>query len=397
MHRLIVTAIACFCLVPGFAQHQTDKLARYSLDFTLSQTNFVDSIAIEWTGGQVYLPVEINGKRYRFLFDTGAGQTLIFSDTPIDGCQSAGQIVSVDAIGRRDTVTMTTLPPLTLGNITFTGCQATVQQRAVHRNNLDGIIGFDIINKGLNAKIDVRAGLLILSDRRDFFDTEAGYEARYRLHYHVPYIILNPFAKYKAPTLFDTGSRQFYVINDNQLDEALDGRTRLPGLQVDGRVRGRYAIGHSGTEPEGDVTFLTLNAMKWGDFLFSDVSAMTTQGGSHLGAAVLSYGSVTFNPRRRRAKFQPFDDATFCSVANKPFDIAFIAVDGLPAVGLVREGCDAFQQGLRYGDIILSIDNRPVRSFSQFIAWPFEKGRSYRFTVRTRNGETRQVEWVRLP
>ena len=397
MHRLIAIATVCVCWMLALGQRPTDKLARYSLDFTLSQSDFVDSIAIEWSHGQVFLPVEINGKRYRFLFDTGAGQSLIFNDTPLTGCTPAGQIISVDAIGRRDTVQMTIMPPFTLGNTTFTGCKATVQRRAVRRSNIDGIIGFDIIAKGLQAKIDVNAGYLILSDRKHFFDAEGGYETRYKLNYHVPYIVINPFARYKEPTLFDTGSRQFYVINAQRLDDALGGHSRLPGLRVDSRTIGRYAIGHSGAEPEGVVSFLTLVAMKWGDFIFSDVSVMTSQGGSHLGAAVLKYGAVVFNPLRRKVFFQPYNNGAFCNVSNQPLDIAFIAENGRPVVGLVREGSIPFQAGLRSGDTILSIDNRPVTSFHQFMVWPFLKGRTYQFTVRSREGQLHHVDWVRLP
>lgn len=397
MKRLLVMTMVCAGWLLGMAQRPAEKLARYSIDFTLSKTDFVDSIAIEWDRGQVFLPVVIGGKDYRFLFDTGSGQAVVYDDLPIPDCQSAGQIISVDAIGHRDTVQMLTLPPITLGSVTFTGCQATLQHRAVRRKNIDGIIGFDIIAKGMNAKIDVQAGLLILSDNRDFFDAEEGYETRYKLNYHVPYIELNPFGRFKEPTLFDTGSRQFYAINKGSFDKGMRGASYMTGVQIKSRTRGRYAFGHQGLEPEGEVVFLTLDAMKWGDFLFSDVNVITTQGGSHLGAALLSHGAVVFNPRRRRVRFEPYSHQNTLSVNNHQPDIAFIAENGRPAVGLVRDGSEPWAQGFRSNDIIIAIDGRSVVSFPQFIAWAFERGRTYRFTVMRSDGSMHEVNWMRLP
>ena len=153
------------------------QLARYRYDFTLNRSNFVDSIAIEWERGQVLLPVEIGGKTYRFLFDTGAAQAVVYADSPIDGCRPAGLIRSQDATGAMDTVQLVTLPPITLGQLTLTGCQATIHRRPVAGRNIDGIVGFDLINRGLSAKIDVRNRLLILTDRKDFFRNEQAFPA----------------------------------------------------------------------------------------------------------------------------------------------------------------------------------------------------------------------------
>ena len=382
-------------LLSAVAAHA--QLSRYSLDFEVSPTNFVDSIAIEWQGGQVYVPVCIEGKNYRFLLDTGSGQAVVYQDRPISGCQSAGHIVAVDAIGRRDTVEMVTLPPLTLGTVTFSGCQATVQKRVVKRSNIDGIIGFDIVAKGLNTKIDVKNRLLILSDRKNFFDQEEGFETRYKLNYHVPYVDLNPFGRFHEPTLFDTGSRQFYSINRESFDKGTRGATTIMGVTVNEKTTGRHAIGNYGAEPDGEVLFLTLDAMKWGDFMFSDVSVITTQGGSHLGAALLDYGAIVFNPKRRRVRFEPYSGSGFCSVNNVSMDIAFISENNRPVAGVVRMGSQPYELGFRSGDMIIAIDNKPVTSFVEFTNWGFLRGREYVFTVKGRDGSLREVRWVRVP
>ena len=392
MKRLLLF-LALVAACDGMAQ----KLARYRLDFELSQRDFVDSVRIEWDRNQVYVPVTIDGQVYRFLLDTGSGQAVVYDDTPIEGCLPAGQMRSLDAIGRCDTVEVVTLPPLTLGTVTFTGCRATVQHRPVRGRSFDGIVGFDIIARGLNVKIDVRDSLMIVSDRKNFFEQEAGYEAPYKLDFHVPYIEISPFGRYKERTLFDTGSRQFYAINKGSFDQGMNGAAGMLGVQIQNISEGRHAIGNFGAEPEGEVVYMTLDAMKWGKFVFSDVETMTTQGGSHIGADILNYGAVVFNPRRKRVKFMPYNEEASCSVVSKLPDIAFVSDNGQPAVGVVRQGTLPYQQGFRSGDIIIAVEGQPVKDFTEFITRAYEVGREYRFKIVDRQGREKEVRWVRIP
>ena len=397
MRRLLPILLMTIGWLVGWAQKSTLQLARYSLDFTLSESDFVDSIDIEWNHGQLFVPVVIGDSTYRFLFDTGAGQAVIYDDTPIPNCQPAGFIRSFDAVGRCDTVPMVVLPSLTLGKITFTGLQATVQHRRVKRRNIDGILGFDIIAKGLNVKIDVKNRQMILSDRKDYFKDEGGYEARYKLNYHVPYVELSPFGRFKELTLFDTGSRRFYSINIKSFDRGMNGATDMMGVIIEDRAQGRHAIGHSGTEPEGEVCFLTFDALRLGGYVFSNVKTLTTQGGSHIGAALLNYGAVVINGKRKRMYFQPYDEGHTCVVNNDRPDIAFVDEGGNASVGIVRQGSEPWKQGFRQGDLIIQIDGRPVGSLANFTSWGFLPGREYRFTVVNRQGQQKEVKWVRMP
>ena len=373
------------------------QLLRYTTDFGVSASNFADSIAIEWRGEQVYVPVGIGGQTYRFLLDTGSGQTVIYEDSPfLNQCREAGFMLAHDAIGATDTVHVMAMPPMTLGQLTLTDCRATLQRRAVEGRRFDGIIGFDLVCHGLSMKIDVAQRLLVLSDRRDFFDDEPGFDVKYRLNFHVPYVSIVPFGKYSEEVLFDTGSRKFYAINKRSFDSGEEWLAEPLGQQIEGRSTGRHAIGNYGAEPLGEVVFLALDRLRMGDVTFTDVHTVTTQGGSHLGALVLEQGAVVFNPRRKRLHFEPYDGSSTLRVANKQLEIAFVAERGMPVVGLVWEQGEPYRLGFREGDLVVAIDDRPVRDVVQFNNWGFEPGRSYRFTLRDRQGRQRTVSWVRL-
>lgn len=372
------------------------QLARYRYDFTLNRSNFVDSIAIEWERGQVLLPVEIGGKTYRFLFDTGAAQAVVYADSPVEGCRPAGLIRSQDATGAIDTVQLVTLPPVSLGHLTLTGCQATILRRPVAGRNIDGIIGFDLINRGLSAKIDVNHRLLILTDCKDFFRSEQTFSTRYKLKYHVPYVKVSPAGRYKEYTLFDTGSRSLYGISRQSFDACRAKIGAEADSLIEGRSQGRHAIGHFGSERLSEVFFLHLQRLSAFDHAFCDVHTVTTQGESHLGAGLLNYGAVIFLPHKKRICFQPYNQQVKTIVSNRQQDIAFVPEGAMPSVGLIWEQGEPYRLGFRQGDIITKIDDTPILSFTQFVTYPFIIGREYLFTVKDPRGFSRQIRWTRL-
>ncbi len=388
--RFALAAIIAVCTAC-----QAQQKGMYRLDFELSKHDFADTIQIEYTRDRVFVPVIVNGEQRRFLLDTGAGHAVVYDDSPIEGCMPAGTIASHDAIGRRHNVELVRLPPLTLGTLTLTGCQATLQHRPVKNSRIDGILGFDLVCKGLQMKIDTQKGILILTDRKKFFQQETGHQFKYRLHLHVPHLSVSPFEGYQEHVLFDTGSRSLYAINKQHFDEAEEACLAQNAEQIEGRSWGSHAIGFQGVEPAGEVVFLHLDDLRLGDFSFHDVHTLTTQGGSHLGAQILKYGAVIFNPRKKTMLFQPFGNDEFCIVNNKQLEKAIIRENGLPVVGLIWERCEAFQAGLRQGDVILKADNRPIASFADYVAFRPLRGHVYTLTVRDRRGFLKEVkmEW----
>ena len=345
---IALTLLILFSPLPISAQ-----LSRYSQKFTVSKKNFVDSIEVSFENGQVLVPVVIQQKQYRFLLDTGAGQAVVFADCPIPNCEPAGQIISHDAVGHSDTVRMVKLPPMHIGTVGFSGCQATIQQRVVSNPDIDGIIGFDLVCKGLQMKIDVAHHLLILTDRKKFFDKEQGFEAKYKLNFHVPYIEVSPFKGYKELVLFDTGSRHLFLMNKQHFDEAEKENPMEVTGQVEGRSEGRHAMGHQGAERLGEVVFLYLKNFSLGGCVLTDLRALTTQGGSHLGAQLLQYGAVVFNPKRNRLKFQPYEEGKTLSIGNDYEPLIFVIDQGRTVVGLVWEHGPAYDAGFRVGDVVL--------------------------------------------
>lgn len=157
------------------------QMRNYNTNFEYSLQNFVDTIPIEVENNQLFVRVQMGGKWRRMCLDTGSSQGAVYAGAHLQGLQELGNVVSRDAAGHRDTVRVVQMPPFQLGKLSVSGYVASVYPRRHGRQQYDGILGFDMLNKGLCCKIDVRQGFMVLTDRRDFFDDEPGYGIRYKL------------------------------------------------------------------------------------------------------------------------------------------------------------------------------------------------------------------------
>ena len=381
---LIAIAVFSAC-----AQHKSG----YSLKFEVSQRDFADTITIDVVGGRVVVPVMLGGRLFRFMLDTGAAQAVIYSDTPIDGTESAGSVDSYDAVGHRHKVPMVVLPPLSIGHTTFTGCRATVHKRPHQGTLFDGIVGFDIICKGLQMKIDIAARHLVITDRKHHFAREEGFEAKYHVapYYHTPYLHVEPFRGFQEEVLFDTGSNNIYVLSHQSFERA--ELEHIPfGPQLEGKARASYAVGLHGREDSLEVAFLCIDSLKWAGFTFCQLETKTTQGYSHLGAGLLQYGSVTFLPRKKRVRFQPYVNQSYVDVCNQQIEKVVESRSGRPTVTFVWPKGKAFAAGLRVGDVLLKADERPLPFYEDYARYHYLIGRTYTFTVEDRFGFCKEVK-----
>ena len=415
----------------GFLSAQ--QLHRYNPNFGLSAENFCDTISIDVEDDLILMPVRIDNKVYRFCLDTGSSQGMVYANSNIPDLVPLGNIISRDANNYVDTVQVIQLPPFTLptnsSQLTVSGYVASLMPRHSISDKYDAIIGFDLFNRGICAKIDKQRGLLILTDEKKLFRAEekAGYTLRYKLKWFVPYLYVSPFVRHTDEALFDTGAPLFYTMSRESFDQHLASdlanlhKNLGAGIerQVEGRAEGHLTLGGFGLEKKDEVVFLHLDRLKWGDFAFTDLHTITTQGASKIGAKLLDFGTVIINPFRKHITFQPFPNEVPSSgeeglgvvarpspsgeleggsssvrVGNKQFSVAFVPYKGQAVVGLIWEGSPPYKAGMRQGDVILQIDQRPINSFADFQRFGFIKGERHRFRLRDQQGVEKIVECI---
>ena len=311
MRNLNTKRMLLAVLLPVFCGSVVAQIKRYDTDFLLSRKHFVMTLPIEVERNQIFLPVTIGGRQYRFKLDTGASQGVIYDDVDMPGLRELGYIKSEDAIGTSRQVATVELPPMTLDSLTISHFKVQRMPRRVVRRGEDGIIGFALFHYGLAARIDARAGQMTLTDRRNYFKGAEGEVLKYHLVWHVPYVKVSPFEGVDDVVLFDTGSPLLYAPNSERWAQ-LEATVPDVKSQTEGVTYGRRVTGHFGDEEDHQITLLKLDHLKWGTFDFQDVRCATVQGGSHVGAQLLQYGAMVINPFRRLLVFQPYDGATSC-------------------------------------------------------------------------------------
>ena len=388
MRKLFLAALSGLLLHGNCSQAQEYS---YNVKFTVSKKNFVDSIPIEFNNGRIILKAYSGGREYRFFLDTGSSQGVIYNNSALRYVRERGTITSHDANGTSHKIMTVEYPRFRIGSLEIGGYCGSLLPRQSNSDDHDAIIGFDIINKGILAKIDVASGMLILTDKRRYFDQDIGYVMKYRLLRWVPNVKLSPFPNCTDEARFDTGSRRLYEMS-NRSGTTFSKSIYDFGSQIEGITHGSRTIASFGKESHAQMAFLHLDRVMMGGFSFLDYHTITTQGNSRIGSDLLNYGSVIIDPFRKEITFCPYKDEGYYEVCNKQMDIAFVPMNGKASVGIIWEGSRHYQNGFRQGDVIISINGTPIDTFNAFITYPFVEGFVYSFMVRGADGSIRVIE-----
>lgn len=367
-----------------------DGMYRYSLDFTLSQKDFVDTIPIMVKDEQIYIPVTIDGQQHLMNFDTGSSQGVAYEGASWPYSRPIGKVDSRDANGKRDTIEVVRFPDFMMGSLSVSNYKGSLLRRMDGNYTDEGIIGFDLVHKGLLIKIDLRAKYMIITDKPKFFDHEAGYSVKYKLRRFVPFININTFLSHQEPVMLDLGAQDLFSMNKQSFDKERFNDARVARL-VEETTTGQSAIGNFGAEKENLILYLHFSKMLWGKLPLLDVHAMTTQGDSKIGAQLLEYGTLTIDGKRKRLKFAPYDAADSVVIDNKLDNITYVPLQGRAVVGTIRHTSKQYKNGFRQGDIILKINGDSIGTFADFQNYHFVKGYKYIFTLRSLRGFNKEV------
>ena len=220
---------------------------RYNTKFTVLANRFVETIPIEMVDHQLFVTVFVYGQPHRMLLDTGSGQGIAYTNGTFPYRRVLGKIDSYDANGKMNKTDVVEFPEFRLGNITIRGYPGSLLNSHVSHKDYDAVLGFDLFNKGLSAKIDVKRGVMVLTDLPNYFDQELGIPLKYRLVRWVPNIKVAPYPGCVDEARFDTGSRRLYVMS-NESKKRFSRLFPDFNTQVEGVGYGNRAIGSFGVD-----------------------------------------------------------------------------------------------------------------------------------------------------
>ena len=283
--------------------------------FCFGQSDFADTIPLEWTARNAYLIVEVNGRRMRFMIDTGSSMSVIYQQAIASrgedfkrSLTTTGHITMHDALGANTKVSIVEGESFRIGHTEVCHYPLTVMRRAPGTAMCDGILGFDIINHGLTVKIDTRNHMLVITDNSKMLAREqkAGHTLRYTLQRHIPYVTLQPFEAMHEEMAFDTGCSFMCLINKEHLNRYESMRPEEVEGQIAERDKELVLIGSLSNDTAQTTTIIQLKALKWKRHEMRGIETQTTEGRSRVGSRLLEQGAVIINGRSRQITLCPY-------------------------------------------------------------------------------------------
>ena len=307
---------------------------------SFSKRDFVDTIKIKKIkviDGAVVVPVEIEGRIRHFLFDTGS--PLGLWQGPEDVCMRqlmADSLLFGDSNKNRRHKTIYQIPIMKMGNLKIENYPMIVEDgmKDYLCGRFDGVLGFNLVSKGLSFKLDTKDSLLIVTDRKQFFSEEEKGQ---------------PCAKYRT--------KQAYRPLDLtlQTDTTIKASAGIYGLSTD-TIVGR---------------FLHFQTIKIGELPINDLYATTAFRTMRIGSALLKHASLIIDAPRKRFVFLPHNQQGIRVVNSEAGSISLIPSEPGDTLGVlkavVRKGSTAYQKGIRTGDYLREVNGIPINDLCTFM------------------------------
>ena len=373
-------------------------------DFTLSRHDFVDTIKVEIVNGAVIVPVEIEGKTKRMLFDTGAEFGFWIAGDEA-WMQPSGVSISItDSQKTSHEIPLYKVPSMTLGSIVIEDYPIISQENMneIMCGRFEGGLGFNLVAKGLSFKLDTKDSLLIMTDRKRFFAKEE--KGQPTLKYReddIPRVMVGfPFTRVKM--IFDTGwlggwfdFPEYWLNrfseNDKKMQQCIDGLT----VQRDTSVVAQSGFFGRSTDT---ITYRTLRipAVKLDGLTFKDVWMSTDSHSLKTGSALLKHNSLIIDAQKKRLVLLPHNGNLEQEVKNEGDGVYFITAsegDNLGAVqAVVHKGSKAYRKGIRTGDYLVSANGIPIPDICTYVSISY-KEKVKRMVFRTPEGIEKKIDW----
>lgn len=354
------------------------------------------NIPFELTKEKIIIPVQIGGRTYRFLVDTGG----IFEiseelQNQFDFNQIESTII-LDINRKEVELNTVVVPEINIGDWSFKNRNAIVNDLP-HKYpyscfELDGMIGRDFFDNVL-LLFDHATNTFRISRDTDDMELDKSNATRLKLSKRgLPEIKLkiNDKTEYIE---FDSGSGDFYSPKTSDVEKRLLKTSQGEILAF----QGKFSFGVTMEDIKATKRYMEkINSLQlanatYGDFYsqFSKVAA------PRIGAGILKYGKVIvdyrngwfyFEPYSKIQKFEPF----------KTFGFDVTIENGTYIVKYVLEGSKAQKLGLGYGNKIIMINNVPTINISEdckgyLFGYDFERAESITMKYLDNRGEERNI------
>ncbi len=325
-----------------------------------SSKQYFESIPIEIVKNKIILPVDIQGKTYRFILDTGAPNVISNELKEILNTSKTKTISITDANGKQNQLELILLDKLKIGTVEFTKTPTLIYDLNADPVfkcfKVDGFIGSNLLRHSI-LQINMKSKkILITDDSKNLeLNKSEALEIQFIDNQSSPYIWINLEGKQKAREriLVDTGMSEFYNI-------ALENFKLLNTkeiFKIKGKSTGASGVGLFGTQPINEQYKVLTPILKLNHVIFENVPAQTSNdNNSKIGTKLLQKGITTIDYKNKKFYFE--SDTNTIKVNRPELGFSFSVKDENVIIGYIWN--ESLKSKLHYGDQLLEINTTPV-------------------------------------
>lgn len=270
---------------------------------TLTSSNLVEKpkeevvIKYEDTYGLMIIPVVIEGKTYRFIYDTGAGSTVISREiSELKSFKNKGGIKVNDAFESTSELPVGTVTEISINSLKYTKVGAIVMDFNENEQfrclRIDGILGMNVL-KLHNWKVDYDKMEIVAYDiDQEMTAPENSYTFSFVTKVGTPFIELSV-----------DNQREKFMVDTGKNSELI---SVSPGIKLDGKKQmsvGQSSFGMFGKTEVDTTYFIKADFSDTNGFDIANVSVTQTNNNkSNMGNGFLkkNYHYVLFDFKNRR-------------------------------------------------------------------------------------------------
>jgi hypothetical protein len=363
-------------------------------DYTFSEGNSAADIPFEYIGDHVFIEVTVDCDKRLWVLDTGAASTVVDADYAAElGLEPAGDFKGVGA-GKTVGAQFVTMPAYSVAGINFREQQVvSISIASLFRRaglEVAGILGYDFLSRFVT-RIDFANRRISFYRPADFAYTGPGKVIDAPLRNNIFALPMTVDGKYSGMWSLDlgaSGSSFFYSYAEKY------GLLDRPGLEsLAGGAGGYFSMRVSKYES------VDLAGFRLEDQVFSTPVEKSGAFGAreetgNLGNDIMRHFVVYLDYKDQRVIFEKGADFGKDFPRGKSGLGLVVADDGTYQVFFVSKGTPAERARFKEGDVVLAVNDIPVKSFGGLIAitelFKAEAGTVYEIEI-TRGGERHRL------
>ncbi len=373
-----------FSLLLFYTLQSSLLFAATNTELLLSKKGFCDTIKISYINGHIYVPVKINNKEYKFLFDTGARDFMLDSANGNIVKEQQGSILFGGFDKRKNKTEYGFMREFQLGSVSISNYNYVVINVGMPLN-CDGMLGaYRLIENGISVKINLQDSLLVLTDIKNVFDKEDGFEIPYKNKLNVQFTMSYGCSGW---AMFDTGANSFMRVDKSEYyDKSASGKSgNLFMEQIEWRDIGSAARGANGLEKPNEQIFMKLKELRLGEGIFCEIPIKAAFGGTLIGSRILEYGNIIINPERKKLIYQPYASGKVVRIEKKNDDVVYSWENGNLYVSMINTNSDVYKQGLRKGFCLTEYNNYTIAGVNDYLNAKEKSSKDLTFSAKFKN------------